>query len=367
MDTFGCFYHYPFDPAYRLRNLITYNDDGGLSLQFRFAANVISGLRYVLVVTTASPTVRGSFHIEAFGPSLINFVDYISSTSRPIRSTSKSNTVFPLSGTSRRRWQERAELISRLFYQVWGIAMPLSLLSWLLFRSSLATTPSGPVSHHVGSLSTSSSIFIRPYSSGTNACYYEAIQVTVLINGNYTFVTGSFVDTFVLLYESSFDPNSPSQNLITADKKSMSDRQRGITVSLQFNRRYVLVVSTVLPRVTGAFVIDGYGPSPIDFSKFSPSTITPTTTRRECKSQNTDLRVCLVQVHRWSCHPTLATCLRRAPCSIDLAVSRGTITFRLSKWPPLEVASILSQVSVQSTHMGISITVPSTQHVHLRT
>lgn len=155
----------------------------------------------------------------------------------------------------------------------------------MLFQSCLATTPSGLVSHHVSSLSTISSIFIRPYSSRKSACYFEAIQVTVLING-------SFVDTFILLYD------SPSQNLITGDDKNLSHRQSGITVSLKSSRRYVLVVSTVLSRVTGKFVISGYGPSPIDFSKFSPSKIRPMTTTHECKSLNTDLRVCLVQVHR---------------------------------------------------------------------
>jgi hypothetical protein len=92
IDTYGCFYNYPFDPSYPTSNLIAQNDDGGslgAGNQFRINITLQSSRTYVLVVTTFSTTTTGSFSIRVYGPASVNLMSFTPSTSRPIRTTSK--------------------------------------------------------------------------------------------------------------------------------------------------------------------------------------------------------------------------------------------------------------------------------------
>ena len=92
IDTYGCFYNYPFDPSYSNTNLIAQNDDGsvpGDGNQFRINATLQSSRTYVLVVTTYRESTTGSFSIRASGPASVNLMSFTPSTSRPIRTTSK--------------------------------------------------------------------------------------------------------------------------------------------------------------------------------------------------------------------------------------------------------------------------------------
>jgi hypothetical protein len=76
IDTYGCFYNDPVDPSYPSQNLITFNDDGSGGNQFGFNVTLVSGRTYVLIATTYSATVTGSFSIRALGPAWIGLTAF---------------------------------------------------------------------------------------------------------------------------------------------------------------------------------------------------------------------------------------------------------------------------------------------------
>ena len=92
IDTYGCFYNYPFDPSNPNSNLIAQNDDGGAlgdGNQFRINVTLQPSRTYVLVVTTYLTTTTGSFSIRVSGPASVNLMAFTPSNSRPITTTSK--------------------------------------------------------------------------------------------------------------------------------------------------------------------------------------------------------------------------------------------------------------------------------------
>jgi hypothetical protein len=89
LDTYGCFYSSSFDPSYPSRNLIMSDDEGAGDNQFQIRVNLEYGQTYVLVVTTYRNNVTGSFSIGAVGPASVGMNSYLTSTSRPIRTTSE--------------------------------------------------------------------------------------------------------------------------------------------------------------------------------------------------------------------------------------------------------------------------------------
>ena len=89
IDTFGYFYQTSVDPSYPAQNLITSDDDSGSREQFSFSVYLSSGSIYVLLVTTFSPGILGSFTIDASGPLGVQMAMILLSTSRPIGTTSE--------------------------------------------------------------------------------------------------------------------------------------------------------------------------------------------------------------------------------------------------------------------------------------
>jgi hypothetical protein len=74
MDPFGYFYHDRMDPSYPSRNLITSDDDSGGHNQFRINVTLSYGRTYVLVFTTYSTSITGSFSVIVSGPALVGLV-----------------------------------------------------------------------------------------------------------------------------------------------------------------------------------------------------------------------------------------------------------------------------------------------------
>ena len=353
MDTFGCFYHYPFDAAYPSRNLITYDDDGGgaLTLQFRLTANLISGLKYVLVVTTTSPNIRGNFFVDVSGSSPIMLVDITPSINGSMRSNSKSTipiVCFKPASTPANNNQ---------FFFSLGLANET-----LTFRSSCLIL-----------LSSSSPVFTHPYSRRGSYWYYQTIQVTVSTAGTYAFISSSSIDTNGLLYNSSFNPSTPTQNLISADDDSGGGLEFLITARLEPGRRYVLVVSTTLPSRMRIVYINALGQSPINLTRLTPSIEIPASPasewpiREKWQRRLCFVRIWCVQVHLWCCHPILAPCHQSAPCSIDLTVWRGNIIIRLFEWISRQVAHTLSQAIVWWTPTDICTTILPIPSVYMKT
>jgi hypothetical protein len=87
--TYGCFYNNPVDPSYPTQNLIACDDDNGGDRQFQIDVTLQNQEVYILIVTTSSAGVTGSFSIKTIGPEFFDLTSFTPSTSRPIETTSE--------------------------------------------------------------------------------------------------------------------------------------------------------------------------------------------------------------------------------------------------------------------------------------
>ncbi len=125
---------------------------------------------------------------------------------------------------------------------------------------------------YYGNLSCSSTTFSRP-KGNTDCYYYQAIRIENYTNGIYAFISNSSMNTYAYLYNNSFDPSSPSQNLITPYYESNSDGLFPITYSLQSYQTYILVVATHAADSTGELLlITAAGPSLVSMHSITVTT-----------------------------------------------------------------------------------------------
>ena len=74
IDTYGYIYRnnfYPYSPSL---NIIVEDDDSGGNRDFKLTSSLQAGAAYILVVTTFSPGVTGSFGIVTSNPGMIDFI-----------------------------------------------------------------------------------------------------------------------------------------------------------------------------------------------------------------------------------------------------------------------------------------------------
>ena len=135
--------------------------------------------------------------------------------------------------------------------------------------------------NYYGLLSSSSPLFV-PVHQFQGYYYYQALRVTVRVNGTYMFISNSSIDMFGYLYNNSVDPSEPTQNMLMFNDDSAGGRQFRITVNLTSESSYVLIVTTFWPSTSGSFSITAFGPSSISLIDFTPSTSRPlaTTSKR---------------------------------------------------------------------------------------
>ena len=88
-DTYGYFYNNPVDPSNPTQNLIACDDDSGGDQQFQINVSLQDQGVYILIVTTYSAGVTGSFSIKTIGPEFFDLTSFTPSTSRPIETTSE--------------------------------------------------------------------------------------------------------------------------------------------------------------------------------------------------------------------------------------------------------------------------------------
>jgi hypothetical protein len=104
--------------------------------------------------------------------------------------------------------------------------------------------------------------------------------VIVDTTGTYDITSNGLFDSYGCLYDGSFNPLYPSQNLITTDDDGGGNRQFQISRSLQSGRIYILVVTTYSTGITGSFTIRAGGPASVYMTSITPTTprtsITPT-------------------------------------------------------------------------------------------
>jgi hypothetical protein len=79
-DTYGYIYQGNFYPSYPSYNIVTQDDDGSGNRQFQLTATLRSDITYILVFTTYTPNLTGSFSISASGPGYVFFPTQIIQT-----------------------------------------------------------------------------------------------------------------------------------------------------------------------------------------------------------------------------------------------------------------------------------------------
>jgi hypothetical protein len=213
LDTMGYFYYTSFDPSVPTENLISDNDDDGDDYQFSIQAFLEAGHTYILVVTTHGESETGSFSVSASGPDTVNLLSITPTTSQAI---------------------------------------------------TIPTTEPSVSSSFSSELSTNSLVFHRPDRDPEENYYYQAIEVIVPTSGTYMFTSDSELDTMGFFYDTSFDPSSPTTNLITEDDDGGAiNLQFQIEAHLEAGHTYILVITTHGESETGSFSVSAVGSAPV--------------------------------------------------------------------------------------------------------
>ena len=142
--------------------------------------------------------------------------------------------------------------------------------------SRLATSTALVPSHYSSALTSHSGIYIRP-GQITRSFYYEAIVLIVYSTGNFVVRSSSILDTYGYLYNSSFNPLYPFDNVIASDDDSGGSRQFLLNVTLTYGSSYILVVTTYAPGIIGDYSVTALGPATIIFNPIPVTTSTPST------------------------------------------------------------------------------------------
>ncbi|CAF4022554.1 unnamed protein product [Rotaria sp. Silwood1] len=112
-------------------------------------------------------------------------------------------------------------------------------------------------------------MFCHRTNCSDSAFFYEAIQLNVTVNGYYTFVCNSSMDTYGYLYNNTFNPAYPAMNVLTKNDNAGGNLQFMLSRSLQTLSRYILVVTTYYKNITGPFTITAMGSASVGFSRIN--------------------------------------------------------------------------------------------------
>ncbi|CAF1443341.1 unnamed protein product [Adineta ricciae] len=196
VDTSGFIYEKNFDPLNPNENLLTKNDDGESNEQFKFELPLYNDTKYILVVTTYSPKMTGDITIHMSGV--------------------KNVTVTRLCK--------------------YCFATPVNIQS----NYSLELTPDSPK-------------YCRDYVK--RRYYYQTLQINVMKTSSYVIWSESKIETYGYLYKDNFDPLQPFGNLIKQHSGKCNQEQLKFYINLEENTKYILVITTYYPNITGNFSI----------------------------------------------------------------------------------------------------------------
>ncbi|UJR12170.1 hypothetical protein I4U23_016347, partial [Adineta vaga] len=207
IDMQGFIYNNSFNTSFPDQNLVSFDDDsGGSNKQFTITAVLQAMTMYILFVTTYKGNTLGEYSIIGFGPAAINFSAIIVNSSK------------------------------------------------ILFKSNYSSA-----------LNTNSPVYIGSEADNTMS-YYQAIKTSVLTTGIYTILCSSTMDTYGYMYNRTFNPAYPYQNMLLSDDETGENSQFLLTVVFQAMVQYILIVTTYEEKVTGRFSLIGQGPDSISFS-----------------------------------------------------------------------------------------------------
>lgn len=99
--------------------------------------------------------------------------------------------------------------------------------------------------------------------------YYETVEINVVTAGVYSLLSSSDIDTYGYIYKDDFNPFKPVTNIIAEDDDSCVNyaEQFQLNVNLLANTKYILIVTTSYPNVTGKFSIFVTGPGKLSLNR----------------------------------------------------------------------------------------------------
>ena len=100
--------------------------------------------------------------------------------------------------------------------------------------------------------------------------YFEAVEISVSVNGTYNITSIGSLDTVGYLFINSFNISFQSINLLIRNDDG-ADRNFGVSYTLGASQKYFLLATTYNSRVTGSFQISISGPSAVNFIKLNVS------------------------------------------------------------------------------------------------
>ena len=99
--------------------------------------------------------------------------------------------------------------------------------------------------------------------------YYEAIEIDVIESGCYSLTSNSTIDTYGYIYKDKFYSIDATINLVSESDRNLRSNQFEVIIQLQTNTKYILVVTTNDPNVTGVFSLLVTGPTNVRFNRIS--------------------------------------------------------------------------------------------------
>ncbi|CAF3417109.1 unnamed protein product, partial [Rotaria sp. Silwood2] len=120
-------------------------------------------------------------------------------------------------------------------------------------------------------LTNASEQFCRMGDCLDSAYYYQAFRLKISIAGYYSLKSISDMDTYGYMYNNSFVPPAPSQNLLVSNDDGAGNQQFRLYIWLDSASTYFLVVTTYDSSVTGQFTLIATGLASVTFSPMNAS------------------------------------------------------------------------------------------------
>lgn len=100
--------------------------------------------------------------------------------------------------------------------------------------------------------------------------YYETLRIDVLTSDYYVFSSESNINTYAYLYRDNWTSSYPELNLISFDDDSCIENQFRMTIYLQVNMTYILLVTTSAAdkNIKGKISLIIEGPDKININTF---------------------------------------------------------------------------------------------------
>ena len=124
-------------------------------------------------------------------------------------------------------------------------------------------------------LTNSSEQFCHVGDCSDSAYYYQVFRLNISITGYYSLKWIGNMDAFRYLYNNSFVPPAPSQNVVASNHDSGDNQQFHLYIWLDSVTTYYLVVTTNNPIVTGQYTVIAMGLASVTFSPMNTSGKSP--------------------------------------------------------------------------------------------